>query len=90
MSRIDFEYCISSNRRHPRIVATVTIHGTRTHTGIISDDSHWASVRAVCVIQLVSMADIRTERLCLLLKVYDSHHMYLIQPSLMSAGFPKK
>ena len=61
---------------------------------IISDDGHWASARAVCVARLVSMDDSRTKRLCLLLTASNSRHCivrtYLIQPSLMSAGFAKK
>ena len=40
------------------------------------------------------MADNMTERLCLLLTASNSQHciirMYLIQPSLMDVGFPKK
>ena len=76
------------------MVVAAIIRGTRTHTRIISDDGHQASVRAVCVVRLVFMADSRadsrTERLRLLLKVCNSHHIYLIQPSLMPAGFPKK
>ena len=40
------------------------------------------------------MADSRTERLCILLTASSNRHhltrMYLIQPSLMSPGFPKK
>ena len=52
---------------------------------IVSDDSHWASTRAVCVVRLVHMADSRTERLRLQLTASNSRHfiapMYLIQPS---------
>ena len=63
---------------------------------IISYDGDWASVRAVGIVRLVSTADSRTERLHLLVTASNSRHciahtyMYLIQPSLMSAGFPKK
>ena len=66
-----------------------------THTyAIISDDGHRASASAVCVARFVSMADSRTGGLHVLLTVSNSRHyiarMCLIQPSLMSAGFPKK
>ena len=61
---------------------------------IVFDDSLWTSARAVDVVQLVSTADSTTERLCVLLTASNSRHcitpMCLIQPSLMSAGFPKK
>ena len=87
-------YRISSNRCHPRIVATPTIRGTRTCMRIVSDDGRRASARAVRVLQLVSTADSRIERLCLLLTASNSRHCitraYLIQLSLMSASFPKK
>ena len=53
---------------------------------------HWASARAVRVVQLLSMADNRTERLRVLLPASNSRHCiartYLIQLSLMSASFP--
>ena len=59
-----------------------------------SDDSHWASARAVRVVQLFSMADSRTERLHVLLPASNSRRCialtYLVQPSLISAGFPMK
>ena len=49
-----------------------------------------ASARTVCAVQLVSMADSRTKRLCVLLIVSNSRHciahMWLIQPLLMSRG----
>ena len=55
---------------------------------------HWASVRAVRVIRLISTADSRTERLRLLLIASNGRHciarMYLIQLSLRSVDFPKK
>ena len=61
---------------------------------IISDNSHLVSARAVCVVQLISMAESRTERLHILLTASSSRHRltcaYLIQPSLVSAGFLKK
>ena len=61
---------------------------------ITSDDGHWASTRAVRVVQLVSTADRGTERLRALLTASNSRHCiaraYLIQPLLMSASFPKK
>ena len=57
---------------------------------ILSDNSHQASARAVCVVQLISMADSRTERLRVLLTASNSRyciaHMYLIKPLLTSAG----
>ena len=59
-----------------------------------SDDGHRASTRAVRVVQLFSMADSRTERLRVLISACNSRRciarMYLIQPSLMSAGFRMK
>ena len=64
------------------------------HMQIASDDSLWTSARAVDVVQLISTADSRTERLRVLLTVSNSRHcitpMCPIQPSLMSAVFPKK
>ena len=39
------------------------------HEQVIGSGDHQASARAVCVLQLVSMADRRTERLCVLLPV---------------------
>ena len=38
------------------------------------DDDQWTSTMAVVVVQLVSTADSRTERLCVLLIVYNIHH----------------
>ena len=54
-----------------------------------------ASARAVRVVQLISMTDSRTERLRVLLPASNSslncsYVPYIIQPSLMSAGFPMK
>ena len=64
------------------------------HVANNSDDGHWASARAVRVVQLFSMADSRTERLRVLLPASNSlrciAHTYLVQPSFMSAGFPIK
>ena len=61
---------------------------------IISDDGLQANARAVCVVQLFSMADSRTERLHILLTASNSRHSithtYLIQLSLMSVGFLKE
>ena len=47
---------------------------------IISDDGHQASTRAVHVVQLVSTADSRTERLRLLLTAPDSRHSIMSHP----------
>ena len=47
-------YRISSNRRHPWIVAVAS---TCTRMRIISDNNHHASARAVRVVRLVSTAD---------------------------------
>jgi len=78
------------NRRHPQIVAATSIRGTRTCI-IVSDKDHWASARAIGVVQLLSMADSRTERLRLLLTASKSCHCitrtYLSQWSLMSEVF---
>ena len=38
------------------------------------DDDQWTSARAVCVVRLVSTADSRTEKLCVLLTVSNSRH----------------
>lgn len=58
------------------------------------NDILWSSGRAVCVVQLVSMADSRTEMLHKLLPASNSHHCLtctcLIQPLFMSVVFPKK
>ena len=53
-------------------------------------DVQQACARAVHVVQLISTADNRTERLHVLLTASNSHHHSAIQPLLMSAGFPKK
>ena len=59
-----------------------------------SDDGHRASARTVVVVQLLSMADSTIERLRVLLPASNCRRCtvrtYLIQPSLMSAGFPIK
>ena len=61
---------------------------------IVSDDDHWTRTRAVGIVQPVSTAESTTERQCLLLTASNSCHFmtctYPIQPSLVSAGFPKK
>ena len=61
---------------------------------IISDNDHRNRAKAVHVVRVVSTADSRTERLHVLLTASNSCHciarMYLIEPSLISAGFPKK
>ena len=41
---------------------------------IISGDGLQANARAACLAQLISMADSRTERLCILLTASNSHH----------------
>ena len=82
-------YRISLNRRRPR-TAAASICCTRTRMEIIQD-SHQASARPVHIVQLISKADSRTERLHVLLTVSNSHHCIAhIQPSLMSVGFPKR
>ena len=64
-----------------------------THVQIIFDDSHQASGSSVCVVQLASRADSKTERLHELLTGSNSHRciacVNLIQPLLMSAVFRK-
>ena len=61
---------------------------------IISDDGHQVSARAISVVRHVSTAESRTERLRVLLTASTSRHCltctYLIQPSLMYAGFSNK
>ena len=61
---------------------------------LIATDAHWASSSAVCVPRPVSTADSRAEKLHVLLPVSIRAIciacMYLIQPSLLSAGFPTK
>ena len=88
------KYHISLNQRCPRIVAVASKRGTRTHEQMISDDSHHASTRTVCVVRVIPTADSRTERLRVLLTVSSNHHRltrtYLIQPPLMSPDFPRK
>ena len=57
---------------------------------LVSGDDHRTSARAVCVVQLVSTAESRTERLRLLLTASNSRHCiahtYHFQPSLVFAG----
>ena len=87
---------ISSNRHHPQIhvVATARKHGTLTHVQMISDNGHYTSARTVCVVQVVPMADSRTERLRVLLTVSSNRHcltrMYLIQPVVGVSGLSKE
>ena len=85
---------LERNKRRPRIVAAASKHGTRICVRMISDHGHHASARTVCVVQVVPTADSRTERLHVLLTASSNRHRltrtYLIQPSLMSPGFPKK
>ena len=82
------------NKYCPQIVPTTSNRSTCTRMRIISYDGQRANARAVCVVQLISTAGSRTGRLHVLLTVSNSRHCitrtYLIQPSLMSAGFPKK
>ena len=78
------------NKHHLRIVATANICGMHTCSKY-SGDGHHASTRAVRVVRVVSTADSRTERLCVLLTVssnrYRLTHTYLIQPSLTKNGW---
>ena len=60
------------------------------HMCIISGDCHRASARAGCVIQLVSMAESRTERLCLLLTASNSHHCIARSAIVDVCGLSKK
>ena len=100
-----WKYRISLNRHHPWMVAAqlealseinVVLNSSRSsctwHMQMISDDGHQASTRAVCVVWLISAADSRTERLCVLLTASNSRHCIahtcLIEPSLMSVEFP--
>ena len=82
------------NTRRSQSVATASGLNTPTHVGMAANDGQQASNSIVCVAQLFSMTDSRTERLCVLLMASNSHcckaRMYLIQLSLMSVGFPKK
>ena len=100
-----FDYGISSNRHCPWIVAAqsealkwnkcrppiVAVASKDPHT---CANGHHASARTVCVVRVVTMADSRTERLCVLLTASSNCPWltctYLILPSLMSLGFPKK
>ena len=85
---------LEQNKRCPRIVAVASKHGTHTHMQMITDNSHHASARTVCVVRVIATADSRTERLRVLLTGSSNCHRltrtYLIQLSLMSPGFPKK
>ena len=62
----------SEQNKCPWPVALASKHGTHTQLRIISDDRYQAS--AVRVVWLVSMADSRTERLCVLLTASNSSH----------------
>ena len=92
---LKYNLTIRSSERNkccPRIVATDSICGT--HMQIIPDNGQRPTAWAVRVVQFISMADSRTGRLHILLMASNIHHctahMYLIQQSLMSAGFLKK
>ena len=62
--------------------------------GTFPDDNHHASTSVIYVVQVVSTTHSRTERLCVLLTMSSNCHRlvhtYIIQPFLMSVGFPKK
>ena len=75
-------------KRHPWIVATASKCDTHPCMRMISDDT---SARSVYVVRVVPTADSSTEKLCILLTASSNrHHMYLIQLSWTSSGFPKK
>ena len=64
------DYHISSNSRCPRRVATASIHSTCTR--------RWMTITRLalglfCVVRHVSIAESRTERLCVLLTASNSH-----------------
>ena len=86
---IYYSYHISSTRCCSQIVAMASIHDAETR---VPSDAHWAISRVACVLRLASMADSRTERLCVLLPASIRPSciacMYLIQLSLLSFGFP--
>ena len=71
----------------PSIVAVASIHGTRTCAPITSDDGHHLSARAICVVQVVSTAENRTERLHILLTASSNFHhhtcMYVPYPAIV-------
>ena len=50
------------NKHRPQIVAVASLCSTCTRMRIVSDDNHWASVRAVCVVRLVFTANSKTEK----------------------------
>ena len=86
-----FKGSSNRNKRHPRIVAAACTHSTGTCALKIKIPAN-APTKTVRVLpRLVFMADIRTERLCVLLPVSIRHgcitrmYMYLIQPLLLSA-----
>ena len=68
-----------------------SMHSARTHVLIIPTIAHWAISSAVHVLRLVSTANSRTERLCILLPAsIMAICMYLFQSLLQFAGFPTK
>ena len=80
------------NKCLPRIVAMATKCGTRTHVQMISDDSHYASD---CLCWTSCSHDWQQDWEARILLTVSSNrhcltHLYRIQPSLMSPGFPKK
>ena len=60
------------NTRRSQSVATASELNTPTHVGMTANDGQQASNRIVCVAQLFSMTDSRTERLCMLLMASKS------------------
>ena len=62
------------------LVAVTSKRGTRTRVRVISDDSHHASTRTVCVVRVVSTAGSRTEKLCIL------SHSYLPYPAIVDVS----
>ena len=55
-------------------MATASIRGTGTRMQKNSGDGLQPNTRAACLAQLFSMADSRTERLCIQLTASNSHH----------------
>ena len=84
-----YSYHISSTRCCSQKVVMASIHDAETR---VPSDAHWAISRVACVLRLASMADSRTERLCVLLPASIRPSciacMYLIQLSLLSFSFP--
>ena len=50
------------NKHRPQIVAVASLCSTCTRMRIVSDNDHWASSRAVCVVRLVFTANSKTKR----------------------------